>query len=134
MQNHELGNNAETSKMLATFGMTYLNSWGYMEKHLNRQRKVRMIIPMWKNGRWIEQSIMWIEQAPKGKVYEVQVKDINNNNVNIKCEYKYNIVDKQLGQSMSMGFATSRKELMEKYLKLMNDSYSYYNVMMGKGL
>ena len=134
MQNHELGNNAETNKMLATFGMTYLNSWSYMEKHLNRQRKVRMGIPIWKDGRFVEQSIMWIEQAPKGKVYEVPLTYKDNHHIRVKFEYKYNIVDKQLGQSMSMGFATSRKELTEKYLKLMNDSYSYYNVMMGKGL
>lgn len=120
--------------MLKIFGTTYLNSWGYMEKHLNRQKKVRMSIPQWQNGKFVENLIMWIEEAPKNKMFEINVKDIHGNDVKIATKYIYNIVDKQLNQRTASGFAESRKELMEKYLKLMYDSYNYYNVMMGKGL
>ena len=126
----------DIAEKMTAMGITYNSAYLYIIKHLNRQHKARMDIPIWTGHEWNVNKIMWINEAPKGKV-------LDSNHL-IKIGFKpeeiagkhftlmYNVIDNNINQCISSGVCENRDDIWKKYCELIDSAYNHYMVMSGK--
>lgn len=129
-------NEISMADKMKVMGITFNSAKMYIVKHLNRQHKVRMEIPIWTGHEWSYNRIMWINEAPKGreidKEYLIKVGCKPEDMIGKKFTIAYNLVDANTRQNLQSGFCETRDDIWEKYCSLISDAYNHYMVMSGK--
>jgi hypothetical protein len=124
--------NDDIANMLATFGKSYNSIHMYFLKHLNRYRKVRMDIPIWRDNKFVANKIIIINETPKGsfisKDYQIKI-GVKPEEIKSTYTIIYNIIDIDTNTRIASGICDTRKDVWEKYLSEMKNAYNLYRML-----
>lgn len=127
---------AEANEMFEkTFGKSYLSVNMYFLKHLNRNRRVKMDVPVWKENKWIPNEVITYQELPKGHYFNekflLEVGITKKEDLEKQFTIYYECKIPTLRINVSRGLFENRNDAFDFYIEKMQKTKALQEQLIG---